>query len=141
MTLSPALCGVLLRPHHGPRRGLIGIVMRGIDRVRDAYGDAVARIVRFSFIGIVMVAIAAAGTVALLRVTPTGFLPEDDQGAFFVVIQLPGGASVGANARRGRPGRAGAEEGGGGRRLHLGGRAELHRQLLAAERRLYRRHA
>ena len=95
LTLSPALCGVLLRPHHGPRRGLIGIVMRSIDRVRDAYGDAVARIVRFSFIGIVMVAIAGAGTVALLRVTPTGFLPEDDQGAFFVVIQLPGGASVG----------------------------------------------
>src|SRR3954453_15902415 len=95
LTLSPALCGVLLKPHHGPRRGLIGIVMRSIDRVRDAYGDAVARIVRFSFIGLVMVAIAAAGTVALLRVTPTGFLPEDDQGAFFVVIQLPGGASVG----------------------------------------------
>src|SRR3954452_20124507 len=94
LTLSPALCGVLLKPHHGPRRGLIGIVMRSIDRVRDAYGDSVARIVRFSFIGIVMVAIAAAGTVALLRVTPTGFLPEDDQGAFFVVIQLPGGASV-----------------------------------------------
>src|SRR4051812_15423592 len=37
LTLSPALCGVLLRPHHGPRRGLIGIVMRSIDRVRDAY--------------------------------------------------------------------------------------------------------
>ena len=31
----------------------------------------------------------------LARVTPTGFLPEDDQGAFFVVVQLPGGASVG----------------------------------------------
>src|SRR5215211_219047 len=95
LTLSPALCSVLLRPHHGPRRGPIGYVMRGIDRVRDAYGDAVARIVRFSFIGIVMVAIAGAATVALLRVTPTGFLPEDDQGAFFVVVQLPGGASVG----------------------------------------------
>ena len=141
LTLSPALCGVLLRPHHGPRRGLIGIVMRSIDRVRDAYGDAVARIVRFSVIGIVMVAIAAAGTVALLRVTPTGFLPEDDQGAFFVVIQLPGGASVGANARCGRASRAGAEKGGGDRRLHVGRRAEFHRQLLAAERRLYRRHA
>jgi multidrug efflux pump subunit AcrB len=35
LTLSPALCGVLLRPHHGPRRGPIGYVMRGIDRVRD----------------------------------------------------------------------------------------------------------
>ena len=46
LTLSPALCGVLLRPHHGPRRGVIGWVMRSIDRVRDAYGAAVARIVR-----------------------------------------------------------------------------------------------
>ena len=45
LTLSPALCGVLLRPHHGPRRGPIGLVMRAIDRVRDAYGAAVARIV------------------------------------------------------------------------------------------------
>jgi multidrug efflux pump subunit AcrB len=32
---------------------------------------------------------------SLSRVTPTGFLPEDDQGAFFVVVQLPEGASVG----------------------------------------------
>jgi hydrophobe/amphiphile efflux-1 (HAE1) family protein len=95
LTLSPALCGVLLRPHHGPRRGPIGVVMRSIDRVRDAYGIAVARIVRFSIIGLIMVGVAAFGTVSLLKVTPTGFLPEDDQGAFFVVIQLPGGASVG----------------------------------------------
>jgi hydrophobe/amphiphile efflux-1 (HAE1) family protein len=95
LTLSPALCGVFLRPHHGPRRGPIGVVMRSIDRVRDAYGAAVARIVRFSVIGIVMVAVAGFGTVSLLKTTPTGFLPEDDQGAFFVVIQLPGGASVG----------------------------------------------
>jgi hydrophobe/amphiphile efflux-1 (HAE1) family protein len=94
LTLSPALCGVLLRPHHGPRRGPIGRVMRGIDRVRDAYGNAVARILRFSIIGIIMVAVAGAGTVGLLKVTPTGFLPEDDQGAFFVIVQLPGGASV-----------------------------------------------
>ena len=42
-----------------------------------------------------MVAVAGCGTVSLLKFTPTGFLPEDDQGAFFVVIQLPGGASVG----------------------------------------------
>ena len=95
LTLSPALCGVFLRPRHGPRRGPIGMVMRAIDRVRDAYGAAVARIVRLSVIGLVMVAVAGFGTLSLLKVTPTGFLPEDDQGAFFVVIQLPGGASVG----------------------------------------------
>ncbi|MGA7231978.1 MAG: multidrug efflux RND transporter permease subunit [Xanthobacteraceae bacterium] len=94
LTLSPALCSVLLRPHHGPRRGVMGYVMRSIDYVRDAYGAAVARIVRFSIIGLAMVAVAMAGTVGLAKITPTGFLPEDDQGALFVVAQLPGGSSV-----------------------------------------------
>jgi hydrophobe/amphiphile efflux-1 (HAE1) family protein len=94
LTLSPALCGVLLRPHHGPRRGPIAAIMRSIDRVRDAYGAAVAHIVRFSVIGLVIVGVAAGGIVDLGGMTPTGFLPEDDQGALFVVVQLPGGASV-----------------------------------------------
>ncbi|NIX77325.1 efflux RND transporter permease subunit [Microvirga terricola] len=94
LTLSPALCGVLLRPHHGPRRGVIGYVMRFIDRVRDAYGNVVARLVRVSIIGLVMVGVAGAGVYGLSKITPTGFLPEDDQGAFFVVVQLPDGASV-----------------------------------------------
>ncbi|HEY1543019.1 MAG TPA: efflux RND transporter permease subunit, partial [Xanthobacteraceae bacterium] len=98
LTLSPALAGVLLRPHHSPRRGIIGYLMRAIDRVRDLYGAAVAHIVRFSVIGIVMVAAAAAGVYGLARFTPTGFLPEDDQGALFVVIQMPGGASVARTA-------------------------------------------
>jgi hydrophobe/amphiphile efflux-1 (HAE1) family protein len=98
LTLSPALCGVLLRPHHGPRRGPIGRVMRTIDQVRDMYGAAVARIVRFSVIGVAMVAVAALGIVGLSKITPTGFLPEDDQGALFVVVQLPGAASVARTA-------------------------------------------
>ena len=63
LTLSPALCGVLLRPHHGPRRGPIGWVMRSIDRVRDGYAAAVAPLVRFSILGLVMVAASLAGTV------------------------------------------------------------------------------
>ena len=94
LTLSPALCAILLRPHHGPRRGVMGYVMRSIDRVRDGYGSVVARIVRISIIGLVMVLVAAAGIMGLAKLTPTGFLPEDDQGALFVIAQLPGGSSV-----------------------------------------------
>ena len=94
LTLSPALCGVLLRPHRGPRRGPIGLVMRSIDSVRDSYGAAVARLLRFSIIGLVMVVVAGFGVVGLSKITPTGFLPEDDQGALFVVVQMPGGTSV-----------------------------------------------
>src|SRR5262252_3475941 len=89
LTLSPALCAILLRPRHGPRRGVMGYVMRSIDRVRDAYGSTVAHIVQFS-----VIAVAMAGIVGLAKLTPTGFLPEDDQGALFVVTQLPGGSSV-----------------------------------------------
>jgi hydrophobe/amphiphile efflux-1 (HAE1) family protein len=95
LTLSPALCGVLLRPHHGPRRGIIGWLMRSIDRVANGYGAIVARLVRFAVIGIAMVIVAGIGVVGLAKITPTGFLPEDDQGAIFVIAQLPGGASVG----------------------------------------------
>jgi len=94
LTLSPALCAVLLRRHHGPRKGPVGWVMRSIDRVRDAYGAVVARLVRISIIGLVMVAASGVGIGMMLQVTPTGFLPEDDQGAFFVVAKLPDGASL-----------------------------------------------
>src|SRR6516162_6536629 len=94
LTLSPALCSILLRPHHGPRRGVIGWWMRSIDRVRDGYGAVVARLLRISVLGLILVVIAGVGIAALSRITPTGFLPEDDQGALFVLVQLPGGASL-----------------------------------------------
>jgi hydrophobe/amphiphile efflux-1 (HAE1) family protein len=94
LTLSPALCAILLKPHHGPRRGPIGMVMRGIDRVRDAYGAVVARLVRLAIISIPLVVLAIFATGGFAKITPTGFLPEDDQGALFVVAQLPDGASV-----------------------------------------------
>ncbi|PPQ35017.1 efflux RND transporter permease subunit [Rhodopila globiformis] len=95
LTLSPALCALFLRPHHGPRRGPIGMLMRGIDWVRDGYGAIVARLVRISIIGLVMVAGSMAAIWGMGKVTPTGFLPEEDQGAFFVIVQLPDGASIG----------------------------------------------
>ena len=95
LTLSPALCALLLKPHHGPRRGPIGYVMRFIDRVRDGYGAIVARLVRIALISLPIVALAGLAVYALGKATPTGFLPEDDQGAFFTIVQLPDGASVG----------------------------------------------
>ena len=95
LTLSPALCAILLKRHEGPRRGPIGAVMRGIDYVRDIYGAWVARLVRISVFSVLAVGLAGAAIVGLGAATPTGFLPEDDQGAFFVVVQLPDGASIG----------------------------------------------
>ncbi|HEY1301496.1 MAG TPA: multidrug efflux RND transporter permease subunit [Stellaceae bacterium] len=93
LTLSPALCAVFLRPH-GPRRGPMGWVLRRIDNIRDGYAAIVRRLVRVAFLGVVAILAAAAAIYALALRAPTGFLPEEDQGAFFVSVQLPDGASV-----------------------------------------------
>jgi hydrophobe/amphiphile efflux-1 (HAE1) family protein len=93
LTLSPALCAVFLR-HGGPRRGVMGRVLGGIDWVRDRYAGGVRRLLRVAALSLVAVLVFAGGIVGVSRLTPTGFLPEEDQGAFFIAVQLPDGASV-----------------------------------------------
>src|SRR5690349_12720388 len=93
LTLSPALCAVFLR-HRGPPRGPLGWILRRIDNIRDGYAAIVRRLVRVSVLGLVAILASAAGVYLLSLRTPTGFLPEEDQGAFFISVQLPDGASV-----------------------------------------------
>jgi hydrophobe/amphiphile efflux-1 (HAE1) family protein len=93
LTLSPALCAMFLR-HTGPRRGIMGRVLGGIDWVRDRYAAIVGRLVRMAALSLVLVLVFAGGTYGVSLLTPTGFLPEEDQGAFFISVQLPDGASV-----------------------------------------------
>ena len=93
LTLSPALCAVFLR-HTGPRRGILGRVLGGIDWVRDRYAGGVRRLLRVGALSLLLVLLFAGGIFGVALVTPTGFLPEEDQGAFFIAVQLPDGASV-----------------------------------------------
>jgi len=93
LTLSPALCAVFLR-HTGPRRGIMGRVLGAIDWVRDGYASIVHRLIRIAVVSLVLVLLFGAGTFGLSLLTPTGFLPEEDQGAFFISVQLPDGAAV-----------------------------------------------
>ncbi len=93
LTLSPALCAVFLR-HTGPRRGIMGRVLGGIDWIRDRYAGGVRRLLRMAALSLVAVLVFAGGIFGVSKITPTGFLPEEDQGAFFIAVQLPDGASV-----------------------------------------------
>jgi hydrophobe/amphiphile efflux-1 (HAE1) family protein len=93
LTLSPALCAVFLR-HGGPRRGIVGRVLGGIDWVRDRYTAIVRRLLRVAILSLAAVLVFAGAVYGVSRLTPTGFLPEEDQGAFFISVQLPDGASV-----------------------------------------------
>jgi hydrophobe/amphiphile efflux-1 (HAE1) family protein len=94
LTLSPALCGAFLRPHHGPQRGPIAWIGRRIDGVRDGYAAVVSRLTRVASVSLILVVGIGVGIWFLAGRTPSGFLPQEDQGAFFVIVQLPDGASV-----------------------------------------------
>jgi hydrophobe/amphiphile efflux-1 (HAE1) family protein len=94
LSLSPALCALLLRHHHGPRRGPMKYIQAAIDKTRDGYAAIVARLVRKAAFGLIALAAVCYGVWHVNELTPTGFLPSEDQGAFFVEIQLPEASSV-----------------------------------------------
>jgi HAE1 family hydrophobic/amphiphilic exporter-1 len=93
LTLSPALCAVLLKRGHGSG-GPMRYVLGAIDRVRDGYVSVVRRLVRVSIIGVFIVAGVIAVSVLLFNRLPQSFLPEEDQGAIFTAMRLPEGASI-----------------------------------------------
>jgi HAE1 family hydrophobic/amphiphilic exporter-1 len=92
LTLSPALCATLLRP--GAPDGLMRWALAAVDRIQGGYARAIRHLLRFAVFSLAAVALAAVGAYALFRVIPTGFLPEEDQGAFYAEVDLPPGASV-----------------------------------------------
>ena len=93
LTLSPALCTVLLK-RGGKKRGPMRYVLGAIDSVRDGYAAVVRRLVRVAVVGVAVVIAVAAGALGLFAGTPKGFLPSEDQGAFFAAMRLPEGASI-----------------------------------------------
>ena len=95
LTLTPALCATLLRNEHGHKtRGFFGLFNRGFDRVMHGYGSSVSWIIRRPLrMMLVYLGIGAAVVFLFLR-TPTGFLPDEDQGIMFVLIQGPTGATT-----------------------------------------------
>jgi HAE1 family hydrophobic/amphiphilic exporter-1 len=97
LTLSPALCSVLLK-RGGTQWRPIQKVLGAIDWVRDGYVAIVRRLVRLAVFGVVAVAVVGAAAFGLFRITPQGFLPAEDQGAFFAAMRLPEGASLNRTA-------------------------------------------
>src|SRR5436190_5852146 len=97
LTLTPALCAMLLKPPK-PMRGPLGVFFRGFNKVFDAttagYVSVSRQLVRRSVLTIVIVAAVALGAGLFARVIPAGFIPDEDQGIMGVNVQLPPGASL-----------------------------------------------
>jgi len=104
LTLSPAMAALLLKPHREdhdggnrftrPLRRAATKFNAGFDWLSDRYGRTTATLVRKSAIVLAFYAGLLALTGVTLTSTPTGFIPEQDQGILIGVVQLPPGASL-----------------------------------------------
>lgn len=94
LTLSPALCGLLLRPQQKVRFPLFTGFNKLLGGTRTGYLWLVTKGVRLAAIVIVVFAGFVAATAVLQKKTPTGFIPPDDMGYFFVNVQLPDAAKL-----------------------------------------------
>lgn len=95
LTLTPALCATLLKKtEHAKTTGPFGLFNRFFDRVLGGYAGSVGWIIRRPFrVGLIYIAMAVA-MVFLFARTPSGFLPDEDQGIMFVLIQGPTGSTI-----------------------------------------------
>jgi hydrophobe/amphiphile efflux-1 (HAE1) family protein len=101
LTLSPALCALVLKPQREARKGVSGaldrgfaVFNRGFDWTRVKYVAMSETMLRRS-----LLALAVFGGILLLagllfKMIPASFLPEEDQGYFIAMVQLPDGASL-----------------------------------------------
>ena len=94
LTLSPALCGMILRPHTKSTKGLFGAFNRLFDKAMGRYGEVVGGVVKRWKMTATLVSVMIIAIVAMLKIIPQGFLPEEDQGYFMVSITAPDNTSL-----------------------------------------------
>ncbi|MDV4145162.1 efflux RND transporter permease subunit [Shimia sp. FJ5] len=96
LTLTPALCATLLKAKdaHHTHRGPLGWFNIAFEKVTGGYAGTVGHVIRRPFRVLVLYAALGYGMVFLFNNTPTGFLPDEDQGILMTLIQGPTGASA-----------------------------------------------
>ncbi|EAA8842345.1 efflux RND transporter permease subunit [Salmonella enterica subsp. salamae] len=97
LILTPALCATLLKPvsaeHHEKKSGFFGWFNARFDHSVNHYTNSVSGIVRNTGRYLIIYLLIVVGMAVLFLRLPTSFLPEEDQGVFLTMIQLPSGAT------------------------------------------------
>ncbi len=94
LTLSPALCAVLLR-HDGPPRFILFRKFNDVfDWARHKYAGSIRHLIDFRWLALAIFAGGLVVTYLLYSAIPSTFLPTEDLGYFYVITQLPNGASL-----------------------------------------------
>lgn len=94
LTLSPALCVLMLRPAQESPSPFFGKVNQGLDATRRFYLRLLGTFSRRLVLAALLLVAVFGGIYGFYRVLPTGFVPAEDQGYLFMNVQLPSGASL-----------------------------------------------
>ena len=100
LSLSPALCSLLLKPKSNSKgllAKLFGGFNRGFEWTTNRYLFGVRGLIRKTVLALVALGAIYIGTGALFKILPGGFLPDEDQGVFISSVRLPDGASTERN--------------------------------------------
>ena len=96
IVLTPALCATLLKPidaNHHEKKGFFGWFNRTFDRAANGYQSFVKRMLKHGLVfGVIYLAIVGLMGALFLKL-PTAYLPDEDQGLIFTLVQLPAGAT------------------------------------------------
>ncbi len=94
LTVTPAMCAVLLKHGGAPQRGFFAWFNRQVDRITRGFGHAVDLTIKRMAVAFVLLAAFLYAIWHLFHALPTSFVPNEDQGYGFVVIVMPDGASL-----------------------------------------------
>ncbi|ANW95969.1 multidrug transporter AcrB [Wenyingzhuangia fucanilytica] len=102
LTLSPALCALLLKEHKqdeelknkNPLQRFYTLFNRGFNATIHKYGQSLQFLYKNKWVSVLLLIIAAVGIYWSATTTPTGFVPNEDRGIIFANVELPAGASL-----------------------------------------------
>ena len=94
LTVTPAMCAVMLKHSPPPTRGPFAWFNRQVDHVTQLFGVAVTYVIKFAVIALILLAVFLYSIFHLFKVLPTSFVPNEDQGYAFAAIIMPQAASL-----------------------------------------------
>jgi multidrug efflux pump len=94
LTLTPAMCGFMLKHSTPPQKGPFAWFNRMFDKFTLKFGDAVVLMIKRMGVAFVLLAVMIFALVHLFRTIPTSFVPNEDQGYIFTQIMMPDAASL-----------------------------------------------
>ena len=98
LTLTPALCAMILKPHeHGKKNffsKFFDAFNNWFDRTKNSYVGIVAKVISATKLSIIFLLIVCGLTGLLFKILPSTFVPDEDQGYFVAAVMLPEGTSL-----------------------------------------------